>query len=54
MDLGGSKVMENFFDRFGPRLKSDPALSRNLSSLSEGAIDDILASLDDAIDEIVR
>lgn len=53
MDMGGSKVMENFYDRFGPRLKSNPNLPKNLANLSEGAIEDLLSSLDDAIDEVV-
>lgn len=53
MDLGGNKVMENFYDKFGPRLKSDPNVTKNLANLSEGAVDDLLSSLDDAIDELV-
>jgi len=53
MDMGGSKVMENFYDAFGPRLKSTPSLSKNLSNLTEGAIEDLIGALDDAIDEIV-
>lgn len=54
MDLGGNKVLENFYDKFGPKLKSDPNLTKNLASLSEGAIEDLLSSLDEAIDEVVR
>lgn len=53
MDMGGSKVMENFYDRFGPRLKSTPGIAKNLGSLTEGAIDDLLGALDNAIDEVV-
>lgn len=54
MDMGGSKVMENFYDKFGPRLKSTPGLTKNLSSLGEGAIDDLMSALDEALDEVVK
>lgn len=50
MDLGGNKVMEGVYEKLGSRFKSGKI--NNLASLSEGAIDDLLSSLDDAIDEI--
>lgn len=52
MDVGGGKVMENFFDKIGPKLKQNPSLSKNLGDLSGEALSDLLSALDDAIDEI--
>lgn len=53
MDVGGGKVMENFFDRIGPKLKKTPELASDLGDLSGEALSDLLKALDDTIDEIV-
>ncbi len=51
MKAGGSKVLENFYDTFGKRLKS--GAPNTIGALSEGALEDILTSLDDALHEFV-
>lgn len=50
-DIGGNKMMEKFFDRFGKKLKSNPEMAKNLGSLSDQAFSDILSALDEVIDE---
>lgn len=53
MDIGGNKLVEKVLDKFGRKLKTNPGLAKDLGSLGEEALSDILSSLDEVIDETV-
>lgn len=54
MDVGGNKLLEKTFDKFGRRLKATPEIAKSLGTLSHEAMNDILSSLDEVIDEAVK
>lgn len=51
-DIGGNKLMEKSFDKFGRKLKANPDIAKSFGSLSQEALSDILSALDEVIDEV--